>query len=113
VSITIAAVNDAPVGTADTFTASVPASLGLRRAVPTGSNVLTNDTDVEGNTLTAVLVSGPTKASSFSLNADGTFSYTSILLANILVGTDSFTYYVTDGTNRSADTTVAIIIPLL
>ena len=39
-------------------------------------NLLTNDTDPEDNPLTAVLVSGPSNASAFTLNSNGTFNYT-------------------------------------
>jgi VCBS repeat-containing protein len=118
VSITINAVNDAPVATNDTFTASVPNLIILTRSVPTGAsapNVLTNtnpngaDSDVDSSTLTAVLVSGPSHASSFNLNSDGTFSYTTLAA----LGNDSFTYRVSDGTTFSNIATVTIIVPIL
>ena len=57
-------------------------------ALSTG-NVLTNDTDHDGDTLTAAIVTGPTHAASFSLNADGSFTYTPVANFN---GTDSFSY---------------------
>src|SRR5687767_9989902 len=44
----------------------------LNMAAP---GVLANDTDAEGDGLSAVLVSGPSNASSFVLNGDGSFSY--------------------------------------
>ena len=75
------------------------------------TSVLTNDTDADlpGDTLTAVLVSGPANAaaSGFTLNGNGTFSYhhnggTST--------TDSFTYRVSDGVHLSNTTTVTITI---
>ena len=37
--------------------------------------VLGNDSAVEGDALTAVLVSGPSHAASFALNANGSFTY--------------------------------------
>ena len=66
-------------------------------------NVLTNDTDVDGNTLTATLVSGPTHGT-LDLNADGTFTYTPAANYN---GADSFTYRANDGT-RPTTATVTI-----
>ena len=54
-----------------------------------GPSVLTNDISPSGNPLTAQLVNGPTNASAFTLNPDGTFSYTP---TTGFVGTDTFTY---------------------
>ena len=51
--------------------------------------VLANDTDANGDALTAVQVSGPAHASSFTLNSDGSFTYTH---DGTLSGDDSFTY---------------------
>ncbi len=70
-----------------------------------GSGVLANDYDVDGDTLSAIMVTGPSNASSFTLNSDGTFSYTP---AANFSGTDSFTYQVSDGTNLSNIATVHI-----
>ena len=118
VSITVTAVNDAPVANPDTFTASQLNVLQLNRSVPSSPvrNVGINDTDVEGNPLTAYeLVSGPSNASSFTFNTStGAFTYTSIVLSGLLTGIqDTFTYRVFDGTSWSAATTVTINIPLL
>ncbi|HXO10141.1 MAG TPA: Ig-like domain-containing protein [Solirubrobacteraceae bacterium] len=68
--------------TADSF--SVSHDTTLKQAAP---GVLAND---PGNSvLSAVLASGPSHAASFSLNADGSFSYTP---KPSFAGTDSFTY---------------------
>ena len=76
--------------------------------------MLDNDTDDEGDALTAVLVSSPSNASvdefgvsSFSLNSDGTFSYTH---DGSETTTDSFTYMANDGVDDSDAATVTIAI---
>ncbi|TWU56569.1 Cadherin domain protein [Rubripirellula tenax] len=69
------------------------------------AGVLGNDIADSDNTLVATLVSGPSFASSFSLNADGTFTYTPIVN---FVGGDSFTYSTTDGFSTSNTVTVSL-----
>ena len=61
VSITVNAVNDAPVAGNDSFSTS--------EDIPVAGNVLDNDTDVEGSALNAILVAGPTNGS-LTLNAN-------------------------------------------
>ncbi|MBS0172305.1 MAG: cadherin domain-containing protein, partial [Nitrospira sp.] len=73
----------------------------------TGPGVLANDADPEGNALSAIMVTGPSHATSFTLNADGSFSYRP---AADFSGTDSFTYRVSDGTNLSNIATVNILV---
>src|SRR5207249_10773522 len=65
--------------------------------LPTRRSSDLNDSDVDGNPLTTVLVSG-TANGSLTLNADGSFSYTPNANFN---GTDSFTYRANDGTINS------------
>ncbi len=68
--------------------------------------VLLNDTDPdEGDTITAVLLTGPSHAQSFQLDADGSFTYDPE--ANFH-GTDSFTYRAFDGIAYSDPATVTI-----
>ena len=62
--------------------------------VSAANGVLANDSDPQGDTLTASLVSGPAFASSFTLNSDGSFSYDHDGSEAI---TDSFVYEVNDG----------------
>ena len=69
--------------------------------------VLGNDTDAQNDPLTATLVSGPAHAASFTLNADGSFSYTPAANFN---GSDSFTYKARDGALDSNIATVAITV---
>ncbi len=56
--------------------------------------VLGNDTDTEGDGLTAVLNCGPSNAQSFSLNSDGSFDYTPLPAFH---GIDIFSYHADDG----------------
>jgi uncharacterized delta-60 repeat protein len=68
--------------------------------------VLTNDSDIDGNPLTATVATGP-QHGSVSLNPDGTFTYAP---DRDFVGTDSFTYTAGDGGLNSAPTTVTITV---
>src|SRR5207248_146545 len=63
VSITVTPVNDAPVATSDSYSLFKNTTL----SVPV-SGVLTNDTDPDGDLLTALLVTGPTHAAAFNLS---------------------------------------------
>ena len=101
VSVTINPVNDAPVAVNDTYTTTQDTPL----TVP-APGVLGNDTDVDGGTLTAALVTGPANGT-LTLNADGSFTYTP---AAGFSGTDSFTYQASDGTAASAPATVSLTI---
>src|SRR5205814_10262144 len=64
--------------------------------------VLGNDTDVDGNSLTAVLVSGPSHGT-LTLDANGSLSFTPAVNYN---GPDSFTYKANNG---RADSNVATV----
>src|SRR5438445_11073627 len=68
--------------------------------------VLGNDTDAEGDALTASLVSGPTHGT-LTFNGDGSFTYVPEANYN---GTDSFTYKANDGVADSTVTTVTLTI---
>ena len=68
--------------------------------------MLANDTDVDGDALTAILVSGPAHGS-LTLNADGSFTYTPAANYN---GPDSFTYKANDGQADSNVATVSITV---
>ncbi len=66
--------------------------------------VLSNDSDAEGQPLTAALVSGPAHGT-LTLRADGSFSY---VPAPNYFGADSFTYTANDGVLSSGAVTVSI-----
>ncbi len=77
-------------------------------SVETRGGVLTNDSDPDGDPLTAVLVGGnPENAAAFTLNPDGSFTYSPT--ANF-TGVDTFTYRVSDGTGQSNLATVTITV---
>ncbi len=85
VSFDVTPVNDNPVANPESFVTD-------EDVVLTGT-VLANDTDVDGDTLTAHLVVGPSNGD-VVLNADGTFTYTPHRNYN---GPDSFSYEARDG----------------
>jgi VCBS repeat-containing protein len=101
VTITVTAVNDAPVAVNDNF--SVNEDMVLMVPAP---GVLGNDTDVDMNALTAVLVTGVSNGM-LTLNSDGSFTYTPNSNFN---GTDSFTYRANDGSLDSNVATVTITV---
>jgi len=101
VTLNIACVNDVPVANDDAFSTNEDTVLNVAAA-----GVLANDIDIDGDTLTAMVVSGPGKGS-LTLNDDGSFSYTPN--ANYFGG-DSFTYKANDGVADSDVATVTITI---
>ena len=104
VSITITPTNDPPVAFPDSITVGV----GQTTSLLTGgsNNVLLNDTDPDGNPLTAELVTG-TSSGTLLLNNDGTFSYTQ---NGVMDAGDSFTYKANDGLLDSNTVTVNIAL---
>jgi len=103
--LTVDAANDAPVANNDAYATDEDTPLVVNAAL----GVLANDTDVDtpAGSLTAVLVVGPANASSFMLNADGSFSYTP---NSNFFGGDSFTYKANDGTSDSNIATVTLTV---
>jgi len=93
--------NQPPVAANDSYGTAV--NKVLNQAAP---GVLANDSDPERATLTAQLVSG-TSHGTLTLNSNGSFAYTP--LANY-VGSDSFTYRASDGTNNSNIATVTVTV---
>jgi VCBS repeat-containing protein len=103
VTIVINPVNDAPVAVDDVY--SVSAGNTLQVAAP---GVLANDSDVDGDELTAVLDTPPGHGT-LTLNPDGSFSYKP---EAGFAGEDSFTYVAHDGELTSAPATVTITVNL-
>ena len=109
VTVTVTPVNDAPVARDDSYTSSegkavvVPGTGVLIDGTP-GAGVLANDTDVEGDVLSAQLVNTVSNGI-LVLNADGAFTYTP---NPGFGGTDTFTYSATDGSATGNVATVTI-----
>jgi VCBS repeat-containing protein len=101
VTITITATNDGPTATDDAYSTAEDTALTV--AAP---GVLANDTDPDGDTLSAVAGSGPSHGT-LSRNADGSFTYTP---AADYTGSDSFTYRASDGQLESSPATVTIAV---
>jgi VCBS repeat-containing protein len=93
--------NQAPVAAGDAFSTAEDTVL----TVP-APGVLGNDSDPDGNPLSAVLVSGPGHGA-LTLNANGSFSYSP---AADFAGSDSFSYRASDGTLTSNVATAAISV---
>lgn len=98
VDIIVTAVNDAPVAQADLYHIAEDTTLNSTQSV------LQNDSDPEGNVITAVKVVSPAHGS-LQLNADGRFKYIPDPNFN---GDDSFTYHATDGHLSSPNVKVTI-----
>ena len=103
VTVNVANVNDAPVANNDNYSMNQDTTLTVLPA----SGVLANDTDIDGPTLSAMLVSGPSNAAAFGFNADGSFSYTPL---PGFTGVDTFDYKADDGTDDSNLATVTITV---
>src|SRR5207302_1081402 len=99
VSLTITPVNDPPVAANESYTTVEEKAITVN-----APGVLANDSDVDGDALTAVLVTGPAHGT-LALNANGSFTYTPAANYN---GADSFTYKASDGSATSNVATVTI-----
>jgi hypothetical protein len=100
-TVTITVTNATPVAHDDAYTAKT----GVQLSIP-APGVLGNDTDADGDTLTAQLVDGGGNGS-LDVNADGSFSYKS---GGSFSGDRSFTYRAGDGVAWSAVRTVTISV---
>ncbi len=100
-TITVTEVNRPPVARDDSYTTAEDTPM-----IVSAPGVLTNDTDSDGDPLSAILVTGPTHGQ-LTLNNNGGFTYNPNPNFN---GTDLFTYRVTDGPTSSAPATVTITV---
>lgn len=103
VALSVLAVNDAPVSLPDNYSG---VNEGGVLSVSAGSGVLSNDSDAEGNTLSAVLDTD-VQYGDLTLNSNGSFTYTHDGSENF---SDSFTYYANDGTDDGNTVSVSISI---
>ena len=94
--------NYPPVATNDNYIVLINTTL----TIGVNSGVLSNDFDLNGDALAAVLVNGPAHGT-LNLTNTGGFRYTP---TNSYVGTDSFTYVVSDGLTNSAAALVTITV---
>ena len=104
VTITVAAVNDIPVASNDSFVVMEDSIL-----LVDAPGVLANDNDLDGNPLTAVLLSSTTYGT-LNFSPDGSFNYTPNANFN---GTDTFTYVASDGMSDSNAAMVTLIVTSL
>ncbi len=98
-TVVVHPVNDAPVSSPNSYTIRADQTL-----VVSAPGVLINDTDVDGDVLSAILVRGP-QSGTLILNADGSFTYVPVASYSGLV---TFSYRATDGEEMSQHTLVAI-----
>ncbi len=101
VSIVVLPVNDVPVTLADAYALNEGDTLDI-----VASGLLTNDTDAEDDTLTAVLIDAPSHGL-LTLRADGSFVYIHDGSETI---SDSFTYKVNDGIVNGNTVVVSLTI---
>ena len=97
----ISVTDNPPVAANDSYAVNEGAVL----TVPAASGVLANDSDPDGDPLSASVVTGPAHGT-LSLAADGSFTFTP---ASLYVGADSFVYAVSDGV-LSAQATASIAV---
>jgi hypothetical protein len=87
----VLAANTPPVAANNSYSARMSITIN-------GTSVLGNDSDADLDALTAILVTGPSHASAFTFNSDGTFTYEP---ENGFKGFDDFFYKANDGTADS------------
>lgn len=101
VSLTVTAQNDPPQGQPDRYTTAEDTPLTV--AAP---GVLANDSDVDGDVLTASVASRP-QHGMLTLNTDGSFTY---VPARDYSGSDFFNYTYSDGHGGSGTAVVTITV---
>ncbi|MFW9801684.1 MAG: tandem-95 repeat protein, partial [Candidatus Thorarchaeota archaeon] len=104
IHITVNPVNDAPVASDDYYIVDEDTTL----TIDAPSGILANDTDIDGDLLTAALLSG-TSHGSLTINSDGSFIYTPDPNWN---GMDSFIYEISDGDQTDTATVTITVNPV-
>ena len=104
ITINVRAMNDAPSANHDSYTTLEDTTLPV--AAP---GVLDDDSDIDGDSLTAVLESAASHGT-VTLNADGSFIYTPTADYN---GADSFSYRANDGTTTSDVAIVTLTVGIV
>src|SRR5690606_20294951 len=99
VTLNVNPTNDAPVAANDEYTLEEDSTLTVE-----ADGVLANDTDPDGDPLTASLISEP-QHGTLVFNSDGSFTYTP---EPDFTRLDGFSYLVTDGTSESSVATVSL-----
>jgi hypothetical protein len=94
--------NRSPVALSESYTTAKNSAL----TIASNGGVLVNDSDPDGDTLTASLVTGPAHGT-LQLNPDGSFTYTP---QTGYAGLDSFVYTANDAQYASAPTTVSLTV---
>jgi hypothetical protein len=102
VNINVSNTPDAPVAYSESFAGTEDVAM----TASSSRNILSNDVDVDGDTLSAILVSAPA-VGSFTLNSNGTFTY---MPQTNFSGNVSFTYRVFDGYQLSNIATATLTI---
>jgi len=102
VSFTVRSMPDVPVAKADTYSVNEDATLDPAAA----AGVIANDSNPDGLTVEALLVTGPTHGA-FTFRPDGSFTYTP---AGNYNGPDSFTYRLKYGDQETAPVTVSLTV---
>ena len=101
VNLTVNPQNDNPVAVNDSDSTNEDVALTIN-----ASYLLSNDSDIDGDTLTIQSITQPTNGSVVD-NGDGTFTYTPNANYN---GPDSFTYTVSDGNGGTDTATVNLTV---
>jgi hypothetical protein len=96
----LGALNSAPVALSDTFSTAYESVLEV-----SAPGLLANDSDADGDAVTAHEFTGPAHGTLTNFLEDGSFVYTPDAG---FTGTDSFVYYIWDGVAASADVAVTI-----
>jgi VCBS repeat-containing protein len=97
VTVSVTAVNDPPVAVNDTAATVAGSAVTI--------TVLANDSDIDSPSLTVTAVTQGTQGT-VAINPDKTVTFT----AGLFVGTDSFTYTISDGNGGTSTATVTVTV---